>query len=386
LCKDNHCRFICDDFGFWIQDKITGNVLLKGLCSNGLYPIPFSVSSSSHTPFQLASASHRNQYCYLGQQVKSSLWHKRFGHPSNNITSTLLTQSQIPFTSDPTKSFCTICLKRKITKLPFSYPAVKSIHPLEIIHSDVWGPAPTMSVEGFRYYVSFVDECTLYTWIFPMINKGEVYSIFVHFHAFLVTQFSVTLGIFQSDGGGEYISTNFKNYLLTKGIVHQLSCLYTPEQNGLAERKHRHIVETAITLLQTAHLPNKFWFHACATSIYFINRLPCQILQLKSHFFLLYGSSPVIHHLRIFGCACFPLLRPYNTHKLQPKTFTCIFLGYAGQYKGYICFSLHANHFFVSRHVLFDESLFPYTCAYACSLSFSACACCLSFFPLYLSS
>jgi histone deacetylase 1/2 len=193
-----------------------------------------------------------------------------------------------------------------------------------------------------------------------MINKGEVYSIFVHFHTFLVTQFSATLRIFQSDGGGEYISTNFKTYLHTKGIVHQMSCPYTPEQNGPAERKHRHIVETAVTLLQTAHLPNKLWFHACATSIYLINRLPCQILRLKSPFFLLYGSSPVIHHLRIFGCACFPLLRPYNTNKLQPKTSTCIFLGYAGQYKGYICFSLHTNRIFVSRHVLFDESLFPY--------------------------
>jgi len=118
-----------------------------------------------------------------------------------------------------------------------------------------------------------------------MINKGEVYSIFVHFHTFLVTQFSATLRIFQSDGGGEYISTNFKNYLHTKGIVHQMSCPYTPEQNGLAERKHRHIVETAVTLLQTAHLPHKFWFHACATSIYLINRLPCQLLRLKSPFF-----------------------------------------------------------------------------------------------------
>jgi hypothetical protein len=193
-----------------------------------------------------------------------------------------------------------------------------------------------------------------------MINKGEVYSIFVHFHTFLVTQFFATLKIFQSDGGGEYISTNFKNYLHTKGIVHQMSCPYTPEQNGLAERKHRHIVETAVTLLQTAHLPHKFWFHACATSIYLINRLPCQLLRLKSPFFLLYGSSPVIHHLRIFGCACFPLLRSYNTNKLQPKTSTCIFLGYASQYKGYICFSLHTNRIFVSCHVLFDESLFPY--------------------------
>jgi len=68
-------------------------------------------------------------------------------------------------------------------------------------------------------------------------------------------------------------------------------------RNGLAERKHRHILETTITLLQTAHLPPKFWFHVCATSIYLINRMPCQILQHKTPYFLLYGSPPVVHHL-----------------------------------------------------------------------------------------
>ena len=90
----------------------------------------------------------------------------------------------------------TTCLEGKITKLPFPYLVVKSIDPLEIIHSYVWGPAPTMFVEHFRYYVSFADECTQYTWIFPMINKGEVYSIFVHFYTFLVTQFPATLRVF----------------------------------------------------------------------------------------------------------------------------------------------------------------------------------------------
>jgi len=272
LCKDNNCRFICDAFGFWTQDKITGNVLLKGLCRAGLYPIPFSFSFPSQSLFP------NNPVCYLGKQVNTSLWHKRFGHPSNTVTSALLKQSQISFTLDTSKFVCTTCLEGKLAKLPFPYAVVKSVKPLEVIHSDVWGPSPTVSVDGFRYYVSFIDECTRFTWIFPMINKGEVYSIFVYFHTFLVTQFSATLRVFQSDGGGEYLSNKFKHYLLTKGIIHQMSCPYTPKQNGLAERKHRHILETAITLLQTAHLPPKIWFDACATSIYLINRMPCQIL------------------------------------------------------------------------------------------------------------
>jgi hypothetical protein len=74
----------------------------------------------------------------------------------------------------------------------------------------VWGLSPTISIDGFRYYVSFIDECTKFTWIFPIRNKGEVYSIFVSFHAFLVTQFSANLRIFQSNGGGEYLNHSFK--------------------------------------------------------------------------------------------------------------------------------------------------------------------------------
>jgi hypothetical protein len=357
LCKDNNCRFICDAFGFCIQDKLTGRVLLQGLCKDGLYPIPLSIP---HSRLSQSFSFLQNQFCYLGHQVNTSLWHKRFGHPSNKITSALLHQAKIPFTADHSKSICTACLERKFTKLPFSYPALKSATPLEVIHSDVWGPSPTVSIDGFRYYVSFIDACTRFTWIFPMRNKGEVYSIFVSFHAFLITQFSANLRIFQSDGGGEYLNHFFKQYLLTKGIVHHISCPYTPEQNGLAERKHRHILETAITLLQTAHLPSKFWFHACATSIYLINRLPCPILQLKYSYQLLYGSLPILTHLKVFGCAYFPLLKPYNTHKLQPKTSTCIFLGYAGQYKGHVCCSLQTRKCFVTRHVIFDESVFPY--------------------------
>ncbi|CAL2258851.1 unnamed protein product [Prunus armeniaca] len=204
-----------------------------------------------------------------------------------------------------------------------------------------------------------------------MINKAEVYSIFVHFHAYLVTQFSASLKVFQSDGGSEYLSHKFQHYLLARGIIHHKFCPYTPEQNGLAERKHRHILETVITLLQTAHLPPKFWFHACATSVYLINRMPCKTLHFKSPYFLLFEYAIDITHLRVFGCACFPLLKPYNTDKLQPKTSTCVFLGYAGQYKGYICFSLTTNRLFVTKHVLFDETVFPFTSVHPVSISSS---------------
>jgi histone deacetylase 1/2 len=152
-----------------------------------------------------------------------------------------------------------------------------------------------------------------------------------------------------------------KLFLLNKGISHRLSCPYTPKQNGVAERKHRHIIETTITLLRTAKLPSKFWSYACQTATYLINRMPTVVLHNSSPFEMLFGSSPTITHLRIFGCACFPLLKPYNSTKLQAKTTKCVFLGYATKYKGYLCYHVPTMRMFVSRHVIFDEHQFPYS-------------------------
>ncbi|KAI5346205.1 hypothetical protein L3X38_014084 [Prunus dulcis] len=148
LRKDNNCIFICDAFGFWIQDKLTGSVLLKGLCRAGIYSIPLFPLQPHPTP---AASLIKQHFCFLGHPVNTSLWHKQFGHPSNIITTALLHQSQVPFSSDKVQSVCHHCLEGKLAKLPFHYPTVKSVKPLEVTHSDVWGPSPTISVEGFKY-------------------------------------------------------------------------------------------------------------------------------------------------------------------------------------------------------------------------------------------
>ena len=88
--------------------------------------------------------------------------------------------------------------------------------------------------------------------------------------------------------------------------------------------------------------------------------MPSAILQNKSLYELLFKAIPFISHLSIFGCACFPLLRPYILHKLQPKTQMCVFLGYASQYKGYICYDVPRKCTYISRHVIFNEIVFPF--------------------------
>ncbi|KAM2860061.1 hypothetical protein COP2_025401 [Malus domestica] len=114
------------------------------------------------------------------------------------------------------------------------------------------------------------------------MNKSDLFDIFCVFHSFILTQFSASLKTLQSDGGGEYMSNRFQSFLKTKGITHQISCPYTPEQNGLAERKHRHLVETTVTLLQSSQLPSQLWSFAVQTVNYLINRMPSPVLQNQS--------------------------------------------------------------------------------------------------------
>ena len=278
----------------------------------------------------------------------------------------MLHKANIKCSNDSSMSICHSCLQGKFFKLPFHSSNTKSVNPFHTIHNDLWGPSPSVSADGFRYYITFIDEFTRYCWLFHLVNKSDLCSVFVKFHQYVHTQFSCSIKILQTDGGGEYVSKQLQSFLHTKGIIHQKSCPYTPEQNDLAERKHRHLIETTITLLQHAKIPTGFWSYAVHTAAYLINRMPSVVLQNKSPYEVLFHTIPVVSHLRVFGCACYPLLQPCHAHKLQLKTIKCVFLGYASQYKGYTCYDVVCKCTYISRHVIFDELDFPYATLSAC--------------------
>ena len=142
--------------------------------------------------------------------------------------------------------------------------------------------------------------------------------------------------------------------------MHQLSCPYTSQQNAVAERKHRHIVDTGLALLAHSHLPLTYGVEAFNTSTYLINRLPTPILKQNNPYTKLFNVAPDYTFLRVFGCACYPLLRPYNSHKLEFRSKKCVFLGYSSNHHGYRCLDLDSNKVYTSRHVVFDELSFPF--------------------------
>ena len=130
---------------------------------------------------------------------------------------------------------------------------------------DVWGHAPLISFDNFRYYVIFVDYFTKYTWLFLIKNKSDVPSVFQRFKSLVEHYFSTTIQTIYTDGSGE--ANSLGNFLSWVGIQHLKSPLHTPEHVGTAERKHRHIVETTLTLLHHASIPLKYWTLALQAAV-----------------------------------------------------------------------------------------------------------------------
>lgn len=262
---------------------------------------------------------------------------------------------------------CSECLLNKSHKLPFSQNSIISTKPLEYIYTDVWS-SPIISFDNFKYYLVLVDHFSRYTWLYPLQKKSQVKEVFISFKSLVENKFQTKIGTLFSENGGEFIA--LRGFLSDNGITHLTSPPHTPEHNGLAERKHRHVVETGLTLLSTASIPKEYWTFAFTTVIYLINRLLTPVLSLQSPFQKLFCTTPNYEKLRVFGCLCFPWLRPYTSLKLQDRSQRCVFLSYSPTQSDYVCLHKPSGQIYTSRHVQFNEDEFSF--AVECSGTMTA--------------
>ena len=173
------------------------------------------------------------------------------------------------------------------------------------------------------------------------------------------TQFQTTIQIFRTDNGREYFNNILNRYLSSEGIIHQSSCPNTPQQNGVSERKNRHLLDVARALMYTTNVPYHFWGEAVLTAAYLINRMPSRVLEFQTPCEILLGVYPhtkLITRIpvKIFGCSVF--VHKQNPSKLQPRSLKCIFLGYSPTQKGYKCYSPTLKRYFISKNVTFMEN------------------------------
>jgi histone deacetylase 1/2 len=349
LAKDNNAYLEFHPDFFVIKDKDTKKILYRGRCQGGLYPLLSGTSSQGQRPNPEALAAH---------MPSTSLWHSRLGHPAIPIVQKIISSNSLPCASDKSvESVCDSCQRAKSRQLPYPVSNKISSSPLELIYSDVWGPAPT-SVGRHNYYVSFIDDYSKFTWIYLLRHKYEVFKVFQDFQQLVERKFSRKILCIQSDWGGEYEKLN--SFFKKIGISHRVSCPHAHQQNGAAERKHRHIVEVGLALLANASMPLKFWDQAFLTATYLINLLPSKVINFEVPTIRLLGETPDYSNLRVFGCACWPNLRPYNSRKLSFRSTQCAFLGYSSMHKGFKCLDISTGRIYISRDVVFDEAVFPF--------------------------
>lgn len=280
---------------FQVKDLSSGVPLLQGKTRGELYEWPFSPSTL--TSF----------FANTSTKISPKEWHDRLGHPAVPVLKSIISSFQLPCSQVVSQTLsCSDCSINKSHKLPFFQTSITSNRPLEYLFADVW-TSPVVSVDNFKYYLVIVDHYTRYSWLYAMKNKSDVRDIFIPFKSLVENKFNTRIGtFFFSDNGGEFLA--LRSFLATAGISHLTSPPHTPEHNGLSERKHRHVVETGLSLLTHAGMPSSYWTYAFATAIYLINRLPTPVLNMTSPFHKLFGEIPNYGKLRTFGSLCFPWL------------------------------------------------------------------------------
>ena len=224
---------------------------------------------------------------------------------------------------------------------------------------DVWGPYRVPASCGAVYFLTVVDDYSRAVWTYLLLAKSEVKKVLQRFCAYAKTEFREMVQKVRSDNGQECMC--LREFFQDNGIVHQTSCVSTPQKNVRVERKHRHILNVARALLFQSNMPVKFWGEAISTATHVINMTPTKVLKGRSLYEILFGTRLAYETLRVFGSLCYVHRRDRSKEKLGERSRKCVFVGYPFGKKAWRVYDLDKNEFVVSRDMSFTEDVFPFS-------------------------
>ena len=294
-------------------------------------------------------------------EVDSTLqWHHRLGHlhPKSMQTSQVHQLMEgIPRKPFKDLSICEGFIYGKQCRQRFPLHTHQTIRPLQLVHSDLCGPLPTSSITGNRYFITFIDDYTRFTVVYFLKSKAGAFNAFQTYKALAENQCQTKVTTIRTDNGGEYCSKEWINFCNTHGIRHEYSVSYNPQQNGVAERRNRTLLDACQSMLQVAGLQNEYWQEGVATSCYLRNRSPHKVLGSNTPYFLWFKRKPHVGHLRIFGVVAYSHIPSTIRKKLDSHSIKSLFVGYGdcNGIKGYKLYDPQNRKFFYSRSVTFDE-------------------------------
>lgn len=268
-----------------------------------------------------------NNYAHVTKTTDTLTWHKRLGHLNQDY----MTKGSIKSVVGRVEEFtCEACLKNKSTRIISRKPLIKAKRPLEMIHSDLAGPITPLSLGGNKYVITFTDDFSRFSWVFPCREKSKCLDIFKVFKEAVENELNHKIAFVHCDNGGEYSSKEWKQFTQQHGIQMLYTVPHTPEQNGVAERLNRTLFNmTRCFLNDSNRLTKPLWAELVRTSCYIKNRLPCSSNeQFKSAYEMLFNRPPSLSHLRIIGSTCYSNKTGKNVGKLDERADKCLLVGY----------------------------------------------------------
>ena len=292
-----------------------------------------------------------------------TLWHRRFAHHNHADIKMMIDNKWVDGVKLDSKlapdPICEPCLAGKMHANPFPTSHHRAKSPLELVHTDIHGPTPVISHQGYKYWALFKDDHTRLRCVIPMKKKSDTFSAFKRFKAFAENLFDCKIKMFREDKGGEYMSNEFDEFCTEHGIERQHTTRNRPQQNGDAERENRIFGERVTTLLMEAGLPPQFWLECLMSIIYTLNRCPTSALKGMTPYEAAYKRKPNVSNLRVWGCVAYVHIQKDKRKQFQPRMEKCIFIGYPQGYKGWKFYNPITKKAIISERAEFDERFFP---------------------------
>ena len=307
----------------------------------------------------LARCPPKEQKCLSMMTTdQADLWHCRYGHLSWNGLKVIQQKNMVEGLPKlkASQKVCENCLVGKQHRDPFPKESLwRASKILQLIHADICGPINPISNSKKRYLITFIDDFSRKTWVYFLVEKSEAYATFKTYKAKVEKETGAFIRSLRTDRGGEFTSNEFTSFCNENGILRQLTAAYTPQQNGVAERKNRTIMNMVRSMLSEKQIPKTFWPEAVNWTVHVLNRSPTLAVKNKTPEEAWSGRKPSVDHFRIFGCISHVHVPDHKRVKLDAKSLRCILLGVSEESKAYRLFDPISQKIIISRDVVFEE-------------------------------
>jgi len=337
VIEDNTCR---------IYHPIKGVIMDTKMSANRMFAI-LGRTTDAESCFQAITSEDTHR------------WHCRYAHLNFKSLKTLYSKNMViglPHIGEPT-NLCEDCLMGKQKREPFPKKSSwRASRNLELVHADICGPITPMSNSQKRYLLNFIDDHSRKMWSYPILEKSEALTIFKSFKAIVEKEARSLICCLRTDRGGEFTSQEFNEFCKIQGIKRQLTTAYTPQQNGVVERRNQTIMNMVRNTLSNQKMPKEFWAEGAKWITYVLNQSPTSALQEQTPEEAWSGLKPNVSHFKTFGCIGYVHIPEARRTKLDNKSCKAIFLGVSEESKAYRMYNPNSKKIIISRDVVFEEN------------------------------